>query len=34
MEAMGGSPRSFAEFLQAETRKWAEVVKATGVQAQ
>jgi tripartite-type tricarboxylate transporter receptor subunit TctC len=34
MEAMGGSPRSFAEFLQAETRKWAEVIKATGVQAQ
>jgi tripartite-type tricarboxylate transporter receptor subunit TctC len=34
MEALGGSPRSFAEFLQGETRKWAQVVKAAGVQAQ
>jgi tripartite-type tricarboxylate transporter receptor subunit TctC len=31
---VGGSPRSFTEFLQAETRKWAQVVKAAGVQAQ
>jgi tripartite-type tricarboxylate transporter receptor subunit TctC len=34
MEAVSGSPRSFAEFLHAETRKWAQVVKAAGVQAQ
>jgi hypothetical protein len=34
MEAVGGAAESFARFLQAETEKWAAVIRSTGVQAQ
>jgi tripartite-type tricarboxylate transporter receptor subunit TctC len=28
-----GSPADFARFIETETRKWAEVIKYTGVTA-
>jgi tripartite-type tricarboxylate transporter receptor subunit TctC len=34
MEAVGGSAESFARFLQAETQKWATVIRAAHIQAQ
>jgi tripartite-type tricarboxylate transporter receptor subunit TctC len=34
MEAVGGAAESFARFLQAETEKWAAVIRSTGIQAQ
>jgi tripartite-type tricarboxylate transporter receptor subunit TctC len=34
MEAVGGSSRIFADFLQTETEKWSKVIKAAGVQVQ
>jgi len=27
---LGGSPEAFASFIQAETQRWAQVVKASG----
>jgi tripartite-type tricarboxylate transporter receptor subunit TctC len=32
MEAVGGSPQSFATFLKAETEKWAAVIKSAHIQ--
>ena len=29
-EAAGGSPEQFANFIRAESEKWAKVVKASG----
>lgn len=34
MEAVGGSAESFARFLQAETQKWAAVIRTARIQAQ
>ena len=34
MEGVGGSPESFARFLQAETEKWAAVIRAAHIHAQ
>ena len=34
MEAVGGSPASFAEFLRAESEKWSKVIRAAHVQVQ
>lgn len=34
MEAVGGTPESFAAFLRAETEKWAKVVKAANIKAE
>ncbi len=34
MEAVGGSAESFARFLQAETQKWAAVIRTAHIQAQ
>jgi len=34
MESVGGSPKSFADFMQAETEKWAKVVKAAKLRIQ
>ena len=34
MEAVGGSPESFAEFLRAESEKWSNVIRAAHVQVQ
>jgi tripartite-type tricarboxylate transporter receptor subunit TctC len=34
MESVGGSPKDFADFMQAETEKWAKVVKAAHLRIQ
>jgi tripartite-type tricarboxylate transporter receptor subunit TctC len=34
MEAVGGSPDSFAEFLRTESEKWSKVIRAAHVQVQ
>jgi tripartite-type tricarboxylate transporter receptor subunit TctC len=34
MEAAGGTPQSFTHLLQAESDKWAKVIKAAGIAAQ
>jgi tripartite-type tricarboxylate transporter receptor subunit TctC len=30
-EAVGGTPQAFADYVKAEIRKWAEVIKAAGI---
>lgn len=34
MESVGGSAKSFAAFMQAETEKWAKVVKTAHLRIQ
>ena len=34
VEPMGGSPGDFAAFLQSQTTKWAEVIRASGAKAE
>jgi tripartite-type tricarboxylate transporter receptor subunit TctC len=33
-DMLAGSPADFAKFIEDETRKWAEVIKFTGVTAE
>ncbi|MGD0023077.1 MAG: tripartite tricarboxylate transporter substrate binding protein [Xanthobacteraceae bacterium] len=33
MQVVGGSPEAMAEFLQAETRRWAEVIRSANITA-
>jgi hypothetical protein len=32
MEPVGGSPQMFAEFLKAESQKWAKVIKTAHIE--
>lgn len=34
MEAVGGSPQMFAEFLKAESQKWAKVIKTAHIESE